>query len=495
MTASETEHDPTAPHAPFATADTLGRRWNSEAIYVDPGGELQPNLGRFALIDKIGEGGMGSVYAAFDRRLDRKVAIKVLRQNVATEVTIRARMLREAQAMARLSHPNVIPVFEVGEYASQIYVAMEYVDGPTLYQWQAGKPWQDILAMYLKAGRGLCAAHHSGLIHRDFKAHNVLIGQDGRPRVIDFGLARLGDVPPTDPKSSSSLRTDQHISLNAEATYAGALVGTPAYMSPEQVLGDEVGSAGDQFAFCAALFEALYGEFPFVRTTMSTLLESLEAKPPPPPPDSHVPEAIYPALVRGLARHPADRWHSLEQLLHELGKNPAQDPATGWRTRLGLALAVMVILLITWPLIDHIAGDVEHATAADSLVVAVAAALPLLMFFWLARRAIARSELTTKLVGWSTVTIVALIFHRLTGWLADVSPTTTLISDHVVLGTGAALAAFWVGWWVALIACAYFLGALVSAVLPAWSGASFACCSLVGLLITVVASLRLRKRF
>ncbi len=492
MKAPDVTHQEADLHAPFATAETLGARIDSETFRVDHD-RPRPSLGRFALIDKIGEGGMGSVYAAFDRQLDRKVAIKVLREEVATDDKTRARMLREAQAMARLSHPNVIPVFEVGEYAAQIYVAMEHVDGPTLFAWQtqAGS-WREIVDMYIRAGHGLCAAHRSGLIHRDFKAQNVLVGGDGRPRVIDFGLARLGGGPPTTPGHNPEASTDSNLILDAEATYAGALVGTPAYMAPEQILGEDVGPAGDQFAFCAALYEALYGKFPFVRTNMMSLLDSIEQQPAAVPVDSPVPAAIHAALVRGLAREPHARFATLDQLLAVLSHDPSQDPATGWRTRFALALAILLVLLITWPMVDKVAGDVEQANARDSLMVVLITAIPLLGFFWLSRRAIAKSELTTRLVGWATVAIFALIFHRLTGFLADIPPTTTLISDHVVLGTAAALATFWVGRWVALIACAYYIGALISALSPAWSGASFGCSSLCALVIAAVASLRSR---
>ena len=217
----------------------------------------------FEVRARLGEGGMGVVYLARDDRLDREVAIKLVgrRSDRAT-----ARLAREAQAMAQLSHPNVLVVHEVGEHAGSVYIAMEFVDGPTLRAWQEQRTrtWQALLEVYLQAARGLAAAHAAGLVHRDFKPDNVLVGRDGRVRVADFGLARAhhDTVSSADISSDTSSSRPRRPEL-AVLTRTDAVLGTPAYMAPEQHGRGSVTPAVDQFAFGVALHEALWGRRPF----------------------------------------------------------------------------------------------------------------------------------------------------------------------------------------------------------------------------------------
>src|SRR5690606_14002911 len=215
----------------------------------------------------LGEGGMGVVYAAYDEDLDRRIAIKVLRDSYG-DAAARERMVREAQAMARLSHPNVVQVHDVGDQGGQLYVAMEFVKGMTLRTWlsEQDRPWREIRAMFVQAGRGLAAAHAEGLVHRDFKPDNVLIGGDGRARVADFGLAGAAGVPDSDSESlpdSVVIRVGRQSAFNTALTLAGTIMGTPAYMSPEQHRGVATDARSDQFSFCVALWGAIYGEPPF----------------------------------------------------------------------------------------------------------------------------------------------------------------------------------------------------------------------------------------
>ncbi|MCH9683500.1 MAG: serine/threonine protein kinase, partial [Deltaproteobacteria bacterium] len=197
-------------------------------------------LGRFQVLEPVGQGGMGTVFSAHDERLDRKVALKVIRGD--GDPRRRARMLREAQALAKLSHPNVVAIYEVGERAHELYIAMELIEGPTLRKWVRDRSWTEVLDMYVQAGRGLAAAHAQGLVHRDFKPDNVMVGPEdgvpgGRPRVLDFGLARLHDA------ASSSVHDRSHADdppavvssgegLHTPLTMTGARMGTPAYMAP-----------------------------------------------------------------------------------------------------------------------------------------------------------------------------------------------------------------------------------------------------------------------
>ncbi|MBL8939246.1 MAG: protein kinase, partial [Archangium sp.] len=206
------------------------------------------SLGHYVLLEKLGAGGMGEVFAAFDPRLDRRVALKLLRAGSLSAEEGKARLLREAQAMARLQHPNVIAVHDVGTFGDRVFIAMEFVEGETLGEWLRGDhPWQQIVETFVEAGSGLAAAHSAGLVHRDFKPDNVLIGKDGRPRVVDFGLARqsTSTPSPTVPITPDAVIPDS--TLAAPLTRDGAVMGTPGYMAPEQIAGLPTDARSDQF--------------------------------------------------------------------------------------------------------------------------------------------------------------------------------------------------------------------------------------------------------
>src|SRR5262245_37690244 len=206
---------------------------------------------------------MGVVYAAYDPELDRRVALKLLHAGGSVEA--RKRLLREAQAMARLAHPNVIAVHDVGTWGDEVFVAMEFVEGPTLAERVRDEEpgWREVLDLYLQAGEGLAAAHVAGIVHRDFKPQNALVGRDGRVRVLDFGLARgTGALPPREAEEGPDSGAAPGL-LVTPLTRSGSRMGTPAYMSPEQFEGLPADELSDQFSFCVALYEALYGERPF----------------------------------------------------------------------------------------------------------------------------------------------------------------------------------------------------------------------------------------
>lgn len=286
-------------------------------------------LGRFVLMDRLGQGGMGVVYSAYDPDLDRRVALKLLRTGTErVSRTARERLLREAQALARLSHPNVVPVYEVGVLDEQVFIVMEFVVGKTLRDWATNeRSWREVLDAYRQAGQGLAAAHAVGLVHRDFKPDNVLVGDDGRIRVLDFGLARGPadqDAPPSEPgdildEQSSARR------LNTPLTQTGAVLGTPAYMPLEQFDGAKVGPASDQFSFCVSLYEGLYRGRPFAGESLPALRESTKhGDVRSPPRSSGAPRWIFPILCRGLAPAPEARYPSMDALLAALGRDPAR---------------------------------------------------------------------------------------------------------------------------------------------------------------------------
>ncbi len=275
--------------------------------------------GRYLLLSELGRGGMGAVLRAYDPKLQREVAVKVLRRRHFDE-TAAARLVREAQAMAQLSHPNVVAVYDVDQDADGVSLAMELVQGQTLQQWcQQPHPWRDTLRVLVGAGRGLAAAHACGLVHRDFKPANVLIGEDGRPRVTDFGLARehggsrsrSGGLP-------EDFGTDSSMTGTTDLTEAGKVMGTPPYMAPEQHVGGEFDHRGDQYAFCITSWQALTGERPFDVKAGKLLAQKRRGPPKWPSTAGGIPGAVVDAIRRGLAFDPRARWPDMTTLLDAL---------------------------------------------------------------------------------------------------------------------------------------------------------------------------------
>lgn len=286
------------------------------------------SVGRYLVLDVIGRGGMGVVYAGYDPELDRKVALKLLRpdRTGSSGEGARLRLLREAQAIARLSHPNVVSVYDTGAFDDRVFVAMELVEGRNLRQWlgEERRSWQEVLAVLLPAGRGLAAAHAAGLVHRDFKPENVLLGQDGRVRVADFGLARQAGRPDDEPEEPAA----EVSPLTAPLTRWGMAVGTPAYMAPEQLRGEPADARSDQYAFCVTLYEALHGERPAADQ------EGRETAA-----DRRVPSWLRQVLLLGLSADPAARWPSMEDLLAVLERDPSIVRRRGLAVAAALALA------------------------------------------------------------------------------------------------------------------------------------------------------------
>ena len=282
-----------------------------------PGG----TMGRFVIDGVLGSGGMGVVLSAFDPELDRKVAIKVLHSH-RPDAPPRQLLQREAQAMAKLSHPNAVQVYEVGRAGEHLFIAMELVEGTSLRAWLDAAPrgWREVLAMFVAAGHGLVAAHAAGLVHRDFKPENVLVGTDGRPRVSDFGLAEAGGSDPT------------------------VTGGTPIYMAPEQWEHGEVDARTDQFAFCVALWTALVGERPFEGATPAELKAAVTAgrrRVRGPAAGRAVPGWLTATLDRGMATAPAARWPDLAALLAEIARRQ------GTRRRVGIAAGGLALAAVS----------------------------------------------------------------------------------------------------------------------------------------------------
>ncbi|MBK8238355.1 MAG: serine/threonine protein kinase [Deltaproteobacteria bacterium] len=328
--------------------DEITRRLRLAALQTELlGDEREPiYFGRFKTLSLLGRGGMGVVLRAHDPKLDREVALKVLLASPHESDAV-ARMLREAQSMARLVHPNLVVVHEVVDEAEPPFIVMEYVVGETLRAWMdRPRRWQEVLATFGGAGRGLMAAHAEGIVHRDFKPSNVMVGSDGRARVADFGLARL------DPTISDDANGDATETV-AEVTRTGTIVGTPAYMAPEQHAGEAAGAAADQFAYCVALFEALYGARPFGGATSDALyLAKQRGVAEAPAGDHGVPGWMHAVVIRGLAPTVADRWPSMAELLAALERG--QSRARGRRAAgAGLAVAGAVAAVAVLGVLDR----------------------------------------------------------------------------------------------------------------------------------------------
>jgi tetratricopeptide (TPR) repeat protein len=289
------------------------------------------SIGRFVVLGVLGSGGMGVVYSAYDPHLDRKVAIKLLGAGALERgEDAKVRLLREAQAMAKINHPNVIKVHEVGTFGEQIYLAMEFADAGTVRGWlhDAERSLPEILDVFAAAGRGLAAAHAVGLVHRDFKPDNVLMSKDGSIRVTDFGLVSLSEQPPrapTEPLPVFEGALSDTTPLSQDLTRTGSIMGTPTYMAPEQFSGLASTAQTDQFAFCIALYEALYRQRPFAGANYQQLSVSvLMGELVPPPATTKVPAWIRRVLLRGLSTDPSKRHASMVELLAALARDPGR---------------------------------------------------------------------------------------------------------------------------------------------------------------------------
>jgi tetratricopeptide (TPR) repeat protein/tRNA A-37 threonylcarbamoyl transferase component Bud32 len=331
------------------------------------GTELAPGatVSRYVVLARIGQGAMGVVYAAYDPELDRQVALKLLHADHDVK-ELRRRLLREAQALARLSHPNVVAVHDVGMRSDGVFLALELVEGTTLAQWlKEPHPWREVVRVFREAGQGLAAAHAAGLVHRDFKPANVLIGQDGRVRVTDFGLARPmnrleatgGGLAPVMASAEESTST---------LTRTGALLGTPAYMAPEQQQGLGADALSDQFSFCVALYEALHGVRPFQGGSLEELGKAARAgQLRPPGREPKVPARIRRVVLRGLSPRPEERFPSMEALLAALAPRPR---------RVGAWVAALLIPAVLLGVVGEYVVSHRHEVRCEQEVEKLSAA-------------------------------------------------------------------------------------------------------------------------
>ena len=314
-------------------------------------------VGRYTVIALRGRGGMGLVYEAHDPKLDRQVAIKLVGLG-GTPIDVDrddTRLLREARALARLSHPNVVTVFEVGTEDDWIYIAMEYLDGGTLADWlKVSRPAEEVTQALLGVGRGLAAAHDAGLVHRDVKPGNIIVDDSGKAVLVDFGLVTA------EHHSEPETPTDDAMALS-RLTMTGAFVGTPAYMAPEQHFGDAVDARSDQWAFSACLYEALVGHRPFVGKSVAELKQRIATTVVPAIP-GQVPRRVRRAVIRGLSRNPKDRFASMRDMVRALEGRPNNATFVALLAAVIAGLAVAALFTI-WREEEVCTGGAARAAA------------------------------------------------------------------------------------------------------------------------------------
>ena len=329
------------------------RRALKSRLFDEPSRPI--TVDKYILLAPVGEGTMGTVYRAYDPELDRKVALKLLRLRDDSEAA-RVRTVREARALARLNHPNVLAIHDAGSTDGEIYLVLEFVEGRDLATWEGSTA--ALLEMMRAVGRGLAAAHEEGIVHRDLKPANILVGADGRPRVADFGLARGVEA-------SADRPAQTHPTGDASATRTGAAVGTPAYMAPEQFDG-EASPRADQFSFCATFYEAFAGRRPFAGDTATELLEAIKRGAIEPPAKSGgLPRWLRPVLARGLAARPADRYESVTALLRDMD-------AKERRGKIGWVLGGLVVAGVAGLGIERAQRETPEPCVANQDLVAAA---------------------------------------------------------------------------------------------------------------------------
>jgi serine/threonine protein kinase len=441
-------HDDQSLEHPPEILDDVAERALQQAIragLLDRRGD-PARLGRFAILERIGAGAMGEVFAAYDEQLDRKVALKIVHPAAEACPTSQSRLLREARALARLSHPNVVTVFDSGLEDGRVFIAMEFVRGRTLRAWlsETHRSWEEILEVFIAAGRGLQAMHELGLVHRDFKPSNVLIDERGRPRLIDFGLVGglvgglegdEGDAPRSADGGAGELGA--HLD---RLTRTGTVMGTPRYMSPEQFQGRAVSAASDQFSFCVCLFEALYERAPFAGDSLDTLEAAvLDGRIEVPPTSEEIPAALGPVILQGLQRDPGARWPRMEDLLAVLGtvladvESRLDDPrAQRNHRRTGAVLAALTASILAIVLLLVGVGSIEfsaaNAVATDFVVLATTggAALALRMRWQANTRA-------RRHVGFFFLVVTTYGVQDLVGYLVDRSLHDTMLCNTTFL--------------------------------------------------------------
>ena len=456
-------------------------------------------IGRYAVLRTLGEGGMGVVYSAYDEGLDRRVALKLLRPGRDNSPHNQARMQREARAMARLSHPNVVQVYEVGRWEEQVYLAMEFVQGRTLGVWLKAQPrtWQRTLDVMVQAGRGLHAAHQANVVHGDFKPDNILLDEHDRARVVDFGLSRAeprdppttaarpaapGEAPTTEPGNPPEPPAAEPVSepgnlAEPGRSQPGRVAGTPAYMAAEQHGGKQADARTDQFAFAVTLYTALYGQHPFAGGSLLELVINVtDGKIRPPPADTPVPSGVHAAIVRALSKDPEQRFANMGDLLDQLdrGSGRARDPefdlsvARRQRVILSMIIAISIVATSIVLIVGAPEGDLLPSPASNAIAGGIINVL-LLGLIFVFRGSFFKNTINRRVMAWLVVSSLAMLVHRTIAVLLATRVSTTMVNDLLMLGAVASMAAIAIDRWIWYAAGIMLLGAVLAAAMPAVS--------------------------
>lgn len=421
-------------------------------------------FGRFTVLAYLGRGGMGIVFSAYDPDLDRRVAVKLVRASADPAKTSaeRERLMREARAMARLRHPNVLTVYEVGQDDGRVYLAMEQVEGGTLRsvqdqlrRQQGAGAWRTIVELYLAAGRGLAAAHRKGIVHRDFKPDNALVDSEGRVRVGDFGLA-------SESENDGRRRTARGTEPSKLPPGAGTVFGTPAYMAAEQHLDGSVDARADQFAFCVALWEALYGQLPFPGDdhrsyAQAVLREQIRE----PRNQRGIPGWIRDTLRRGLSRDPSLRFADMDELLASLSDEPASQRRSRWIAMSSLVGLFAILAGYSFP----VPADYGLWRIAGSVAVV---SVGLVLGWMISRRSgslsLLRGRVLACLVTPLLLSLVAVVGAAMLG----LDPLDTRMVMLLLWSSMAAMVAAALGVWLWLAALAYLAAFVIAYFMPGY---------------------------
>jgi serine/threonine protein kinase len=462
-------------------------------------------IGHYRILRELGSGGMGIVYAAYDESLNRRVALKLLLRETSTTAQ---RLRREAQAMARISHTNVVQIFEVGEHQEHLFVAMEYIEGVSLARWLAKESltWFEIIEVFVRAGRGLQAAHEAGVVHRDFKPDNVMmkLADDGRPlrvKVLDFGIA-AADFSDGEPLSAASAEPELRESdLPSRLTRAGALMGTPHYMSPEHFLGNATDPRSDQFSFAVALFEALYGQRPFEGADVEALRKAvLAGELRPAPRIADVPAWALETLTRALAVDPDKRWGSMAELLAALTNHPDRTanpeldrtvalPQRLWMLSvitLGTVAGLGVLLLVR---ANGSASGLEGFAFWSKVLFASGICVGLIATKHVFQKNSYNRQVFAMVMTLSLAVLMTSISARVTGLTAEHADRFGLVVIAAVFGQASAT----VGRWLLAIPAIAVAGLLVSFAVPFVAPPILGVCGALGTGLTVYFWRRKRK--